>query len=195
MASPTEKNAAFYAPDPSAAYMGQAAYGRMALHKQIQDAKATGKPNPWVGIVERLTDKSRETFERFSSLLHNQGWSYDFQKHQFVHSEWDIEEDEERVYKKNDDLIKNQQSKIYDDVREQAFFKEILHGKPCSFQTAMPIVELLKTKSKYPKDHPRYTNDDEYRVLTSRLSTFLKKVEAGALLSEEDKRKKHAKTS
>jgi len=59
-----------------------------------------------------------------------------------------------------------------------------------NLQTAMPFVNLLKMKSKYPKEHPKYKDEDESLVLTSRLRKFLTKVEAGTLLSDEAKRSK-----
>lgn len=162
--------------------------GRTALYQQIQN-----NPNPWKGIVERLHTKSLETFDNFNSLLQNQGWEYDFRTHKFFHNEYNIRELEEAC-NHNDDLILNQQSKIYEDVRNNMIMLEVIK-KPGKIENAMPIVDLLKMKSKYPKEHPKYKSEDERVILTSRLRKFFTKVEAGTMLSDEAKRNKKASRS
>lgn len=162
--------------------------GRTALYQQIQDAKDKSKPNPWIGVMARMDEKTRRTFDGFNSLLRNHGWEYNWSKHDFILDDSNIIDNDLHL-KQIDDLIVNQQSKIYDDVRNQTIMLEVMK-KPGRLETAMPMVNLLKMKSKYPKEHPKYNAEDERLVLTSRLRKFLTKVEAGTLLSDEAKRNK-----
>ncbi|MCE5318304.1 MAG: hypothetical protein LLG04_13210 [Parachlamydia sp.] len=138
--------------------------------------------------MDKLT---HNTFDGCNSLLQNVGWEYDFKKHSFVLH--DSNDDQDLHIQRIDDLIQNQQPKIYDDVRNQTIMLEDMK-KPGNLQTAMPLANILNMKSKYSKEHPKYDAKDERLILTSRLRKFLTNVEAGTLLSDEAKRTKKQAT-
>lgn len=156
---------------------------RRIMGRDYLQQYASSSNNPFKGWKDGLNEADQNAHTIVSMIL-NGGFQYNLKTHQMVETP-DV--DFKDVDMEGEIAM---QPKIYDDIREQTLNRQMLK-MPCRLDPGSAILAYLKSKVTYPKDHKRYTQDDERRVFTSRLNKLLTKVTNGTMLTLAQKTQKH----